>query len=245
MNVRIMCRGGGGFRFAGTHQHAVLVVGYLGAVGVTEGCPSSSQSHTQRHHERHNQDRDAPDHRQVLLSILPALLTGLKRLELPCDRYFLIEATPLSLSPAAKERPALSYPTCCEGCSRLRHWLLPTPSQAPIFYGVGLQSLYTYWVLSFGSYTTPPPFPNVPGGLLRGHRGALGCVGKGGGSIPLGFAPITWGSSPASRDVRSFRERIPSVSPPEGIGASARWAFFSSLQGPTRMPGGPFWGRTS
>src|SRR5215203_4013792 len=55
----------------------------------------------------------------------------------------------------------------------------------------------------------------MPGGPLEDHRGALGCVGKGGGSIPLGFAPITWGSSPASRDVRSFRERIPSVSPPE------------------------------
>src|SRR5215212_5828928 len=116
-NVGVMCRGGGGFRFAGTHQHTVLVVRHFGAVGVSESRSSSPQGHTQRHHERHNQDRDAPDHKQVApfhpscTSYRLNVSRGATR-SLPRVRYSPALSSSFPPIPRGKLKPA-----SCEGCS--------------------------------------------------------------------------------------------------------------------------------
>jgi hypothetical protein len=52
----------------------------------------------------------------------------------------------LSPSPAGQAKNRLAFR---KECSRLRHWLFPTPSRAPIFRGSGFKASTLFWVSYF------------------------------------------------------------------------------------------------
>src|SRR5919107_3600465 len=55
---------------------------------------------------------------------------------------------------------------------------------------------------------------------------------------PPGYAPITWGSSPASHDVRAPRDQTPQLSPQQDDRCISQMAIYLELGTLSYMPGG-------